>query len=128
MHQACTQNWYKLTPDSNGSYVNGTWSKIASMPSRLRAALLRLPGPATTAASIVNGGEYNQDCSDSCSAVWTNRRRRLQSDHQQLDQRVARRADGRRIGDAQSVVLPNGKYMLANALHHAAGVAERRAR
>ncbi len=23
--------WYLLTPDSNGSYVNGTWSTIASM-------------------------------------------------------------------------------------------------
>src|SRR5574337_1625549 len=28
-----TQNWYKLTPDANGSYVEGTWSQIASMPS-----------------------------------------------------------------------------------------------
>ena len=25
--------WYKLTPDINGSYVNGTWSQLASMPS-----------------------------------------------------------------------------------------------
>jgi hypothetical protein len=24
-------NWYRLTPDSNGSYVNGTWSTLASM-------------------------------------------------------------------------------------------------
>ena len=23
--------WYKLTPDTNGSYVNGTWSSIATM-------------------------------------------------------------------------------------------------
>jgi hypothetical protein len=23
--------WYKLTPDSTGSYVNGTWSQLASM-------------------------------------------------------------------------------------------------
>ena len=23
-------SWYKLTPDSNGSYVDGTWSKLAS--------------------------------------------------------------------------------------------------
>ena len=25
------KNWYKLTPDSSGSYVNGTWSTMASM-------------------------------------------------------------------------------------------------
>src|SRR5438552_2964412 len=23
--------WYKLTPDSGGSYINGTWSQLASM-------------------------------------------------------------------------------------------------
>jgi hypothetical protein len=27
-----TVNWYKLTPDINGSYVNGTWSQIAPLP------------------------------------------------------------------------------------------------
>ena len=25
------QDWWKLTPDINGSYVNGTWSKLASL-------------------------------------------------------------------------------------------------
>jgi hypothetical protein len=25
------ENWFKLTPDSTGSYVNGTWSPVASM-------------------------------------------------------------------------------------------------
>src|SRR5579862_3478309 len=25
-------DWIKLTPDQNGSYINGTWSSIASMP------------------------------------------------------------------------------------------------
>src|SRR5438067_714934 len=26
-----SKNWYKLTPDATGSYVNGTWSNLASM-------------------------------------------------------------------------------------------------
>src|SRR5262245_21541153 len=26
-----TATWYRLTPDSTGSYVNGTWSTLASM-------------------------------------------------------------------------------------------------
>ncbi|HTZ70589.1 MAG TPA: hypothetical protein VMB71_08065, partial [Acetobacteraceae bacterium] len=26
-------NWWRLTPDKTGSYVNGTWSQLASMPS-----------------------------------------------------------------------------------------------
>jgi len=25
-------SWYKLTPDINGSYVNGTWTQVASFP------------------------------------------------------------------------------------------------
>src|SRR5215475_110553 len=28
-----TNKWYKLTPDINGSYINGTWTQIASMAS-----------------------------------------------------------------------------------------------
>src|SRR5262245_28472337 len=26
-------NWWKLTPDNTGSYINGTWTQMASMPS-----------------------------------------------------------------------------------------------
>jgi hypothetical protein len=25
-------NWWRLTPDSSGSYVDGTWTEVASMP------------------------------------------------------------------------------------------------
>src|SRR5437588_10928618 len=32
VHNACGSDWYKLTPDASGSYVNGSWSAIASMP------------------------------------------------------------------------------------------------
>jgi len=28
-----TSNWWRLAPDATGSYVNGTWSKAASLPS-----------------------------------------------------------------------------------------------
>jgi hypothetical protein len=28
-----SQLWYKLTPDNTGSYINGTWKQMASMPS-----------------------------------------------------------------------------------------------
>jgi hypothetical protein len=28
---ASTPTWYRLTPDASGSYVNGTWSQLASM-------------------------------------------------------------------------------------------------
>jgi len=25
--------WYTLTPDNTGSYINGTWTQVASLPS-----------------------------------------------------------------------------------------------
>ena len=25
-------DWWKLTPDNRGSYVNGTWTQVASLP------------------------------------------------------------------------------------------------
>lgn len=36
------RNWYKLTPDAFGSYVNGTWSKVASIPAGFSFAPLFL--------------------------------------------------------------------------------------
>ena len=52
-----TSAWYKLTPSSTGSYVDGTWSKIASMPTGddpLYFASAILPD----GRMIVEGGEY----------------------------------------------------------------------
>ena len=49
------KNWYKLTPDANGSYVNGTWSTMASMSlERLYDATNVLPD----GRLLVLGGEY----------------------------------------------------------------------
>ena len=39
------QNWYTLTPDNTGSYINGTWTQVASLPGSY-AAVLRLRGAA----------------------------------------------------------------------------------
>src|ERR1700732_4502368 len=41
------QNWYKLTPDINGSYIRGTWTKAASLPNGYGPLFFRhagLPG------------------------------------------------------------------------------------
>src|SRR3954466_15585350 len=65
-HNTCAPDWWRLTPDNQGSYVNGTWSPIASMPSDygpLYFASAVLPDGRV----IVEGGEYNF-----CSAVWSN--------------------------------------------------------
>jgi hypothetical protein len=46
--------WYKLTPDITGSYLNGTWSTLASLPSSYNPATVsvsRSKNPSGTTAS-----------------------------------------------------------------------------
>jgi hypothetical protein len=105
---AGTSNWWKLTPDNTGSYVNGTWTQLASMqsgyePEYYASAVL----PDGTV--IVNGGEYN----GTGTGVWTTKG----SHYDPLANSwtpVSPPSGWSTIGDAQSVVLPDGTYMLAN--------------
>ncbi|MBV8197968.1 MAG: hypothetical protein JO263_07520, partial [Candidatus Eremiobacteraeota bacterium] len=103
----CTPDWYSLAPDNTGSYINGTWTKTASMPSSygpLYFGSAVLPD----GKLIVNGGEYNfcsQDETnlgaiyDPFANTWT---------------AVTGPSGWSEIGDASSVVLPDGTYMLGN--------------
>jgi hypothetical protein len=53
-----SRDWWRLTPDLNGSYLNGTWSKLASLPagySPLYFASAVLPDGRV----IIEGGQYN---------------------------------------------------------------------
>ncbi len=57
-HVSCSGVWWKLTPDNTGSYVNGTWSQIASLQSGYTPRFFSsavLPDGRV----IVEGGEYN---------------------------------------------------------------------
>ena len=64
---AATNAWYKLTPDSKGSYIDGTWSKIASMPNNY-APLYFASAILPDGRMIVEGGEYL-----GAKAAWTNK-------------------------------------------------------
>jgi hypothetical protein len=56
-----TSDWYRLAPDSSGSYVNGTWSRLASMRlPRLYYASNMLPDGRV----FVMGGEYSGTAGD----------------------------------------------------------------
>ena len=101
-------SWWRLTPDNTGSYINGTWSQLASMPAGygpLYYASAVLPDGRV----IVEGGEYNNSGGavettlgaiyDPASNSWAS---------------IAPPAGWSTIGDAQSVVLANGTFMLAN--------------
>lgn len=110
VHDFCTADWYKLTPDANGDYVNGTWTQIASMPDNYDpgyfASQILADG-----RMIINGGEYD----NGCNAHWTNKGA-IYDPQTNKWKPVATPANVRNIGDAQAAVLPDGGYMLANAI------------
>src|SRR5439155_12528892 len=98
-------NWWRLTPDINGNYLNGTWSQLASMQSSygpLYFASAVLPDGRV----IVEGGEYNflsfaetnrGTIYDPVADSWTP---------------VNPPVGWGEIGDAPGVVLPDGTFMM----------------
>ena len=114
--QLNSQNWYKLTPDASGSYINGAWSQIATMPagySPLYFGSAVLPDGRMT----VIGGEYNN-----LQPVWTN----LGAIYDPVANTWTSIAPPRGwnyIGDAQSVVLADGTLMQATCCYRTDGAA-----
>jgi hypothetical protein len=53
-----SRNWWRLTPDINGSYLNGTWSKLAPLPDGY-APLYFACAVLADGRVIIEGGEYN---------------------------------------------------------------------
>ncbi|HTT82507.1 MAG TPA: hypothetical protein VMF67_03415 [Rhizomicrobium sp.] len=98
-------DWWVLTPDNTGSYVNGTWTQVGSLP----------PGyqPYATASEtladgrvLLEGGEYNFNSFaftnlgavyDPATATWTS---------------VKPPKHWINIGDSPSTILPNGDFLL----------------
>ena len=111
VQQACTRNWYSLPGHQR------RLRRQVLVPHRLDAgglcaALFRLPGAERRPRHRRNGGEYN---GAACDAVWTNRGA-IYNPTTDSWSSVSPPKGWASIGDAQSVVLPNGTYMLANAL------------
>jgi len=103
-----TSKWYKLTPDSKGSYVNGTWSKLPSMPggyNPLYFASAILPD----GRMIVEGGEYLGG-----TPTWSNKGA-IYNPVTNKWRSVAPPSGWTNIGDAQSNVLANGTFILSQA-------------
>jgi hypothetical protein len=107
VHDAGAQNWWKLTPDGKGDYVNGTWSKLAPLPAGY-SPLYYASAVLRDGRVIVMGGEYNF-----FNPVWTT----LGAIYNPLTNKwklMGHPAGWSTIGDAQSVTLANGTFMLAN--------------
>lgn len=102
-------DWYKLTPDNTGSYVNGTWSRMANLPSgyvpdAFASAVL------ADGRVVITGGEYLNGAFtltnlgaiyDPKANTWTN---------------LPPPSSWSYIGDSPSVVLPNGYFLVGNKL------------
>ena len=108
MHDGCTVNWFRLTPDNNGSYRNGTWSSMAAMPAGYSPLYFGSQVMPDGVHVTIEGGEYLN-----CSPVWTNKGA--------IYDRVANTwanvpppTGWNNIGDAQSVVRTDGLLMQAD--------------
>jgi hypothetical protein len=121
-HVSCSSTWHRLTPDINGSYVNGSWTAraITAMPAA-HAPRFFGSGVLPDGRYIVAGGEYNGagcpfvntsqisiydpaekapgDTGTAISGTWT------------TVTPPSGWASG--IGDGQSTVLANGTYFQA---------------
>lgn len=102
-------DWWKLTPDNTGSYVNGTWTQIPSLPSgyspeAFASAVL------ADGRLLITGGEYNflnftltnlGAIYDPAANTWTN---------------LPAPKGWKYIGDSPSTVLANGNFLVGNKL------------
>jgi hypothetical protein len=111
----CTQpaQWYRLTPDKTGSYINGSWSKIAPMPAGY-SPLFFSSEVLTDGRFIVNGGEYNASQNGNCGGQAESKGGALYDPVANSWTSVSPPTGWTTIGDAESAILPNGSYMLAD--------------
>lgn len=99
-------HWYKLTPDINGSYANGTWKQVAGIP--FYAPLFFGSAVLPDGRLVVEGGEY-----DNLQPVWTTKGAIYDPKTDTWTQ-VNPPAGWGTIGDAQGVILNDGTYMQSN--------------
>lgn len=119
-------DWWRLIPDQNGSYVNGTWVAAGTLPTssqfapQLYSPLYHSSAVLPDGRVIIEGGEYQCPNTTTCNAVW-------QHDGAIYDP-IANIWTSiapppfftgfgpfpQTIGDAQGIVLANGTFMQAN--------------
>jgi hypothetical protein len=119
VHDSNTPNWYKLTPDSTGSYVNGTWSEVASLPvingTQYRplyfaSAVLR------DGRAVIMGGEYNGGSTgvwESLGAIYDPAANTWTAVPPPSGSGWTGTGGTGGIGDASSIVLPDGTFLLS---------------
>ena len=107
MQDTSAQDWWALTPDSTGSYRNGTWSQLASLPSGY-APLYYASAVLPDGRLVVIGGEYNFG-----QPAWTNLGA-IYDPTTDTWNNLKAPSGWANVGDAQSVILANGTLMIAD--------------
>ena len=110
--------WWALTPDTYGDYIKGTWTQIATMPAKHKPtyyASAVLPDGRV----IIAGGEYNATCKngglncDNLVSIYDP----VEDSWTVVAPPNGGAGEWGHIGDAPSVVLANGIFMLGNQDH-----------
>ena len=103
------RHFWVLTPDNTGSYVNGTWSAAAHLPSGYSPSAMA-SAVLADGRVLIEGGEYDYGkfrltnmgaIYDPVGGKWTP---------------VAPPANWPYIGDSPALVLPNGHFLLGEKL------------
>src|ERR1700733_8645195 len=104
-------DWARLTPDKKGSYLNGTWKQIASLPSGY------VPSDFASAVLadgrlVIIGGEYNhgQFALTNQGAIYDPKKDTWTS--------LGHPKGWGYIGDSPSAVLPDGRFVVGRKLDH----------
>src|ERR1035441_9662853 len=99
-------NWYRLTPDSSGSYANGTWAVVPMRFNRYAfASQVLRDGRLFVAGGEHGDGGTNAEVFDPVSNVWT-----TIPVPPGLLNTIPMGGEG--IGDAESVLLANGDVLI----------------
>jgi hypothetical protein len=102
-------DWWTLTPDNTGSYVNGTWQQVASLPAGY-SPLYMAEAVMIDGRVVIEGGEYNFGSFaftnmgagyDPVANSWT---------------MIPPPAGWGFIGDSPASVLPNGKFLVGQKM------------
>jgi hypothetical protein len=106
VHQIQSVNWWRLTPSITGSYLNGTWSKLASAPGGYQP-LYYASAVLPDGRVVVEGGEYDGSQSETTAGAVYNPTTNTWT-------AITGPSGWSHVGDASSVVLPDGTMMLGN--------------
>jgi hypothetical protein len=107
-----TTGWVKLTPDQFGSYVNGTWSTVASLPAGY-SPFYYAAGVLADGRLVIIGGEDNY----AGNATYSDTNLGAVYDPKSNTWMPIAPPLWANVGDAPSVVLPNGQFLLGMAFN-----------